>query len=111
MNMRYGINIVVRLIFFLLPIPISKIIDILHGIGILSYNIRLDYIPLGITMALVGVVIGGILEIILPSKYLIGGKIAVQSFNMGTLSWFEGLRFSFTLDSNRKGIALTSSPS
>ena len=111
---RYIINVIVRSVFFLFPIPILGIIHYIQDKQFLPPDLNMPiymdylYVPLGLTIVVVGTIIGGILDIVLPSKYVIGGKVAVKSFNIGTLSWFEGLGFKVSLDiaSNRKGIAV-----
>jgi len=49
-----------------------------------------------------------ILDIALPRKYVIGGKIVAKIFNIGTLSWFEGIRFNVSVDvgASGKGISV-----
>lgn len=111
---RYIINVVVRSAFFLLPIPIHEIIHYLQNKQFLSPDLSLPpyidylYVPLGLAIVVIGTIIGGILDIILPKEYVIGGKVAVKSFNIGTLSWFEGLGFKVSLDvaASGKGIAV-----
>ena len=67
-----------------------------------------DYVPIGLTILIVGGFIGGVLDIILPKKYVIGGKIATKSFNIGTLSVFEGIESKVEVDvgASGKGIAI-----
>ena len=62
-----------------------------------------DYLPIGLTILIVGGLIGGILDIILPKKYVIGRKIATKSFNLGTLSVFEGMEFKVKVDVGASG--------
>lgn len=111
---RYIINVIVRSAFFLLPIPVHKIIFLIQDQQyfplpmILPPDVNYLYVPLGLSIALVGILIGGLLDIVMPKQSVVGGRLAVKSFNIGTLSWFEGLRFSVSLDvaASGKGIAV-----
>ncbi len=111
---RYIINVIVRSVFFLLPIPVHKIIFFFQDQQyfplpmILAPDVNYLYIPLGLSIALIGLLIGGLLDIVMPKQSVVGGRLAVKSFNIGTLSWFEGLRFSVSLDvaASGKGIAV-----
>ena len=111
---RYIVNVIVRSTFFLFPIPIHQIIHYMQDKQFLSSELNLPlyidylYIPLGLAIVVIGTTIGGVLDILLPKQYVIGGKIAVKSFNVGTLSWFEGLGFRVSLDvaASGKGIAV-----
>jgi hypothetical protein len=104
------INIIARLAFFLFPIPIAQILSSaqLSNTDISIFTNYIPYIPLGFSIATLGLLIGGILDILLPRKFIIGGKIVAKSFNIGTLSWFEGIRFSLSVDvgASGKGISV-----
>jgi len=78
---RYIVNVIVRFAFF---------------------------IPLGFSIAVIGLIVGSILDILLPRRYVIGGKIVAKTFNIGTLSWFEGVKFSVSVDvgASGKGISV-----
>jgi hypothetical protein len=56
------------------------------------------YLPLELSIAAAGLLLGGILDIVLSRRYVIGGKIVAKTFNLGTLSWFEGIRFNVSVD-------------
>ena len=81
---RYLLNILVRIVFFLAPIPVPNPF---------GYSPEYLHLPIGLTIAILGALVGGILDIFLPRESVIGGKIAVKLFNIGTLSWFEGIEF------------------
>ena len=94
---RFIINIIVRSLFFLYPVPLP----------IVNSHVEMTiYLPIGFSILVIGVLIGGILDIFLPRKYVIGGKIATKSFNIGTISFFEGMRFKVDVGASGKGIAL-----
>ena len=102
---RYLVNIVVRMLFFLFPVPLH-----LLNFGYSINEMIPDYFPIGVTILIVGGVIGGVLDILLPQKYVIGGRIALKAFNIATLAWFEGIAFNVkvkvNVDAGGKGIAI-----
>ena len=102
---RYLVNIVVRMLFFLFPVPLH-----LLNFGYSINEMIPDYFPIGVTILIVGGVIGGVLDILLPQKYVIGGRIALKAFNIATLAWFEGIDFNVkvkvNVDAGGKGIAI-----
>jgi len=102
---RYLVNIVVRMLFFLFPVPLH-LLDFGYSIN----EMLPDYFPIGVTILLVGGVIGGVLDILLPQKYVVGGRIALRAFNIATLAWFEAIDFkvkvNVNVDAGGKGIAI-----
>jgi hypothetical protein len=65
---RYIINVVVRSVFFLFPIPILGTIHYMQDKQFLSPDLSMPtyidylYVPLGLTIVVIGTVIGGILD-------------------------------------------------
>lgn len=116
---RHLINIIIRMVFLFAPIKTLYLLKLFELFRLQNSSIYRDfynfsgyvsYIPLGLSIVFLGALVGCILDILLPSKYVVGGKIAVKSFNIGTLSWFEGIKFNVKIDvdleSSRKGIAV-----
>jgi hypothetical protein len=99
---RYLLNIIVRFSFFVCPIPVHSIFTTLEY-RIPSY--APEYIPFGITFIILGIILGGMLDILLQES-LIGGKIAVSAFNIGTLSKFEDIKFKVEVGASGKGISI-----
>ena len=102
---RHILTVFVRLLFFVLPIPLFLI-----DFGYEMNKALPDWIPLGVSILCIGGLIGGVLDILLPQRFLIGGRFAMKAFNIGTLAWFEGINFkvkvNLDVDAGRKGIAL-----
>ncbi len=103
---RYVLNIFVRSTFFLFPVPL----ELLKNVHFFYpwRNMIPEFIPVGLTIFVIGGLVGGILDIILPRKYVIGGKIATKFFNIGTFSFFEGIQFNVKVNvgASGKGIAV-----
>lgn len=104
---RYSLNVIVRLLFFLFPIPTYGIFNFSSSYGSpFDYRISLEIIPLGIAIIFFGVIIGAIFDILLPKDNLLGGKIAIGAFNLGTLSKFEDIKFNIEVGASGKGISI-----
>lgn len=111
---NYLVSVGVRILFFLYPIPLNSLYQFIekYQISITQYipsivptNFIPTSLPLGLTILMIGTTLGGILNILFPN-HLIGGKIAVKAFNIGTLYWFKGLGFHLEVDATGKGIAV-----
>lgn len=107
---RYLVNIFVRSLFFFGLLPILLLLEyvIIPGrIDIWNLNPVL-LIPYGLSIFIALGTIGAILDILLPKRYVIGGIIAVKGFNIGTFTWFEGIRFNISVgvDASGKGVSV-----
>jgi len=88
---RFLINRIVRTAFFLAPaIPIAD--------GF--------FLPIGLTIFVIGGFIGGVLDIMLSRNVMAGGKVMTWAFNVGTLSFFEGIEFNINVGTSGKGVSL-----
>jgi len=108
---RYIINVIVRFAFCFFPIPVHfDSLEFIHYLPLVFFYLpwEFPYLPLGFSIAVTGLIVGGALDILLPRKYVIGGKIVAKTFNIGTLSWFEGIKFSVSVDvgASGKGISV-----
>jgi len=59
---RYLINIFVRFVFFMFPVPITKIAKILYEKQLISADFLVSgnlYLPLGLSIAVIGLIVGG----------------------------------------------------
>jgi hypothetical protein len=63
------------------------------------------FIPLGLTIVILGVIIGVIFDILFPSS-VIGGRLVAKAFNTGTLCWFKGIDLRIKIDTTGKGVAV-----
>ena len=75
----------------------------------LYYNKNIFFLlPYGLIIFIVFGIIGSILDIILPKKYIIGGRMAIWAFNFSTLTWFEGIEFNISVNTGfgGKGVSI-----
>lgn len=110
--MNYLISVSVRTAFFLIPIPINTLLSMLSQkinitIPTIPFMDNLPGLPLGLSILLIGAILGGVVDILFPHS-VAGGRIAIKSFNIGTLCWFKGigLSVSLQLDATGKGVAI-----
>ena len=112
---RYVLNVIVRTLFFFGLSPVFYLLNA-NDISFTDYlisayqnnqNIYL-LLPYGLIIFIVFGIIGSVLDIILPKKYLIGGKTAIWAFNFSTLTWFEGIEFSVSVNTGfgGKGVSI-----
>ncbi len=93
---RYILNVVVRLLFFFGFSPILYFFP----------NFEVDTLfklPYGMILFVVLGTLGAILDIFLPKNFVLGGKLVIWAFNFSTLTWFEGLEFSVSVNAGFQG--------
>ncbi len=104
---RYILNLVVRTVFFFGLAPILYLASYPSVPSIQDKSIFL-LLPYGLIIFVVFGIIGAILDIVLPKRFLIGGRMAVWAFNFSTLTWFEGMEFNVSVNTGfgGKGVSI-----
>lgn len=88
---NYTLMLIVRSLFIFFPINYLPEIPF--------------FIPLGLTIVIVGVIIGVVFDVLFPSS-VIGGRLVAKAFNTGTLCWFKGIDLRIKIDTTGKGVAV-----
>lgn len=108
---RYVLNVVVRTLFFFGLSPVFYLSSAMDTPFITYFfqNKNIFFLlPYGLIIFIVFGIIGSILDIILPKKYIIGGRMAIWAFNFSTLTWFEGIEFNISVNTGfgGKGVSI-----
>ncbi len=104
---RYILNLVVRTLFFFGLSPIFYLVNYPSIPSLQDKSIFL-LLPYGLIIFVIFGIIGAVLDIVLPKRFLIGGRMAVWAFNFSTLTWFEGMEFNISVNTGfgGKGVSI-----
>lgn len=104
---RYILNLIVRTLFFFGLSPILYLVNYPSIPSLQDKSIFL-LLPYGLIIFVVFGIIGAVLDIVLPKRFLIGGRMAVWAFNFSTLTWFEGMEFNVSVNTGfgGKGVSI-----
>jgi len=92
----------IRLAFFACPVPLHWIFS---DQIVRTHFMGIRYFAVGVTIAIIGLLIGGVIECLFPRESVLGGKIATSCFNWGTLAPLGRIEFNIKV-AQGKGIQI-----